>query len=303
MPKGDKLYLLNNEENLSQYPVGREQLLSMLGDSFQHIAARLGPFRDDEMIVTLKSAGGGGANPGSFSITPLIISEHSAVESLYSFILHEMTHVLTYQWGESFLPLFSEGIAYLIGGIYIEAKYSNDFHVFANAYLETTEIRLAELLDPQSYFVAKESFGYVSKVSASFTDYLIGEYGLDSIRTAFEYGKEIDCEKARYSRAKKHRANCLDRWLSDLGKQSLPELEHEYLGHIGKAAATISNSQFDERRDKDLIRREYPFWHCHKCWRPNIKESDRCSHCRTRRQEMNEFGKTMQRTGRLKHGD
>lgn len=124
----------------------------MLNDSFHYISDIIGPFRDEEIVITLKKAGGGGANPGSFSISPLIISDHSPMESLYSFILHEMTHVLTYQWGGSFLPIFSEEIAYLIGGIYLEEKYGNTFHAFVKRYMESRRMKLIELLDHQRFF-------------------------------------------------------------------------------------------------------------------------------------------------------
>ncbi len=286
------MYILKNEDNLSSYPVSKDKLLSMLDESFAHISGKIGPFRNEDVIVTLKSSGGGGgANPGSCSIFPLIIPDHTPIESLYTLILHEMTHVLTYQWGESFIPLFSEGIAYLICGIYIEEKYGNTFHAFVNAYLETREITLLELLDPQKFFISKESYSYISKVSASFTRYLIEKYGIESLKSTFTLGKETNNEKTRYQRARKHRENCLVRWLFEIDKRDLDELETEYLVFIKQHATYEPNPSFYDRKEKDLIQREYPRWHCYKCWRPNNETTNRCDHCNTRKQEKNEFSK------------
>ena len=283
------MFKLNNEENLRFYPVGKEELCSMLNDSFQHISGILGPFSDEEVVVSLKESGGGGSVPGFFSISPLILSDQSAKESLFSFILHEMTHALTYQWGESFLPLFSEGGAYLIGGIYLESKYSNDFNAFVKAYLETERLHLVDLLDPQRFFSDKESYGCTSRYSASFVGYLLDNFGVESIKATFKYGGEIDYEKSRYHKAKKHRIDCLKRWLSDIGKKTIQDLETEYLEFIHNTVKINHNPAFIERKNKDCQRRAYPFWRCYKCWRPNKETTNRCSYCSAKRQERNEF--------------
>jgi hypothetical protein len=127
------------------------------------------------------------------------------------------------------------------------------------------------LLDPQKYFTAKESYGYISKISASFSRYLIEKYGIDSLKSTFQYGKGLDYEKSHYYKAKKYRVGCLIRWLSDLGKQSLDELEIEYLDYVKNCATMDTNPSFLERAKSESKKPPFRF---KKAGIPEIK-----SHC------------------------
>jgi len=113
------VFNLKNEDNLQYFPFNRLKLIELLEKAYREISTHIGPFVESPITVNIKKSGISGAENGYFGISPFCLSEdklstQAAIERMYSLIIHEMTHVLTYQWGEGFLPLFFEGIAYLM---------------------------------------------------------------------------------------------------------------------------------------------------------------------------------------------
>lgn len=292
------IFNLKNQDNLQYFPFDQMKLMELLEKAHREISIHIGPFVDTPITVNIKKSGISGAEIGYFGISPFCLSVDSlsnqaAIQRMYSLIIHEMTHVLTYQWGEGFLPLFFEGIAYLMSSKCESLKTKQIDQIISKMYFDVKENTIRSLLNPQKYFIAKESmYLLVPKISSSICSFIIDTYGINQFRTIFESGKSFQMEKNPYEEAAKYRKKCFMNLLQKLNYKNINEFENGYIDYLNRNVEGIIYSDYKDEYYKSLSTIwDYQYWHCHQCWRPNKNSSEVCSHCNSIKEDKNEFEK------------
>jgi hypothetical protein len=255
---------------------------SLLQDAAELVESLLGPFDPVYVNITIAERGGGGANRGSMTLSPVRYPGGLSLrDSVFWLAVHELTHVLTYEWGDPQSPMIMEAIAYYVGGGFVAQAFDVDVHRLASLALER-QCRLpglADLTTPEHIFEMKNVFGAVAAMMGSFAGYVLDFHGSAAIRAAYTMPPavvphDLDSRTAAHEAAESyHRL-----YAETLGYPTFQLLENAWRDWL--PASDTSPSPRVHEYVKDLVTpREYPFVHCWKCWRPNNRDDEQCSYC------------------------
>ena len=174
-----------------------------------------------------------------------------------------------------------EAIAYYVGGGFTAEAFDVDIHHLASYVLEVQPQlpRLVELLSPEQVFEKKNVFGAIATTMGSFAGFIHTRHGTAGIRTVYTPSVTVVPRDLDSQAAVREAAESFHDWYATaLGHPTFWSLENAWLDWL-PVTNTKPSRLLNEYIDELTAPREYPFVHCWKCWRPNERDAERCSHC------------------------